>query len=100
MEDGFVFVRVRATDAALEFIFLERFERRRAAPQGIVAGDPVENVNAAIVQQGGLRDGALCRSGAAIAPFERFSGDFLDRFEAVAFGALVLVERHGRLLSY
>ena len=112
MADRFVlvFVRVRTTltlvrqnaprELLLELVLLEGLERRRAATQGVVAGDPVEYVNAAVVQQGRLRDCPLRRAGAAVAAFERFSGHFLNRFEAVAFGALVFVKRHDRLLSH
>ena len=84
----------------LELVLFEGLERRWAAAQGVVAGDPVENMNAAVVQQGRLRDCPRRRGGAAVAAFERFSGDFLNRFEAVAIGALVFVERHEGLLSH
>ena len=84
----------------LEFVFLEGFKRRGAATQGVVASEPVEYMDPAVVQQGGSRDRSLRRSGAAGAAFERFIRDFLNRFETVAFGALVFVERHERLLSH
>jgi len=52
-------------------------------------------VNAAIVEQGRLRDCPLGGAGAHIAAFERLVGYFLYRFEAMTFGAFVFVERHG-----
>ena len=38
----------------LEFVFLERFEGRRAGAQGIVFGDPVEDMDTAVMEQGRL----------------------------------------------
>ena len=52
-----------------------------------------------VVQQGRLGDGPLGGRGAAITTFEGTIANFLDRFKAVTFGALVFVERHERLLS-
>ena len=51
-------------------------------------------MNAAIVEQGRLGDRALGRGRANIAASKRFITDLLNRFEAVAFGALVFVKRH------
>lgn len=78
----------------LEFVFLERLERRRPSAQGVVFCNTVEDMNAAIVEQGRLGDRALGRGGANIAASKRFITDLLNRFEAVAFGALVFVKRH------
>ena len=99
-------LRANATSAnaksLLKFIFLKRLERRRAGAQGIVFGDTVEDVDAAVVQKRGLRDRAFGGGGTEVAALEWFGGDFLDRFEAVAFDAFVFVKRHDRslLLSY
>jgi hypothetical protein len=84
----------------LEFIFLERLERRWAGAQRVVFGDAVEDVNAAVVQQGGLGDRASGRGGADLAAPKRFVGDFLQRFEAVSFAAFVFVKRHERFSCY
>ena len=78
----------------LKLIFLKRLERGGAVAQCVVLGHAVKDVNAAVVQQGRLRDGAFGAGGADMAFLERLVGDFLDRFEAVAFGALVFVKRH------
>jgi len=83
-------------DRALKLVFLKRFERRRAAAQNVVAGDTVEDMDAMVVQQGGLGHGPFGAGAALLALVERFGADFLDRFEAVAFGALVFVKRHDR----
>ena len=80
----------------LKLVFLKRFERRRAAAQDVVAGDTVEDMDAMVVQQGGLGHGPFGAGAALLALLERFGADFLDRFEAVAFGALVFVKRHDR----
>ena len=53
-------------------------------------------MNAVVVQQGGLGHGPFGAGAAFLALLERFGADFLDRFEAVAFGALVFVKRHDR----
>src|SRR5262245_55939205 len=86
----------------LEFVFLKRLERGRTGAQGVVFSHPVENVDAAIVQQGRVRDRALGRGGADFTAFEWFGGDFLDGFEAMPLGAFVFVKRHEKcsLLSY
>ena len=42
----------------LEFIFFERLERRRSGPESVVFGYAVEDVDAAVVEQGGLGYGA------------------------------------------
>jgi hypothetical protein len=48
----------------LKFVLLKGFERRGPGAQSIVLGHPVKNVNAAVVQQGGLGDRPF-RGGAA-----------------------------------
>ena len=42
---------------SLKLVFLKRLERRWAAAQGVVSGDPVKDMDAAVVQQGGLGHG-------------------------------------------
>ena len=81
-------------DSVLEFVFFERLQRRRAAAQDIVAGDAVEDMDAMVMQQGGLRHCPFGAGAALVALFERLVGDLLQRFEAVAVGALVFVKRH------
>jgi len=49
-----------------------------------------------VVQQGGLGHGAFGAGAALLTLLERFGADFLDRFEAMAFGAFVFVKRHDR----
>jgi hypothetical protein len=68
--------------------FLNDLSGRRAAAQDVVAGDPVEDMDAMIVQQGGLGHGPFGAGAALLTLLERFGADFLDRFEAVAFGAI------------
>ena len=87
---------LRSVWRALKLVFLERLERRRAAAQDVVAGDPVEDMDTVVVQQGGLGHGAFGAGAALLTLLERFGADFLDRFEAVAFGAFVFVKRHDR----
>ena len=82
----------------LELIFLERLERRWPGAESVVFCDAVEDVNAAIVKQGGLgnrppRDGGTDRT-----LFQGFFADLLYGFEAVAFSAFVFVKRHRRSL--
>jgi hypothetical protein len=77
-----------------ESIFLEGLERRGASAQGIVFSHTVEDMNTAIVQQGRLGNSPFNRGRAPLAAFERFVGDFLNRFKAVTFFALIFVERH------
>jgi len=62
----------------LEFVFLERLEGRRAGAQGIVFGDPVEDMDTAVMEQGWLWDGALGGGGANVAALEGPVADFLD----------------------
>ena len=52
-------------------------------------------MNAAVVEQGRLRDRALGGSGANIAAFDRLVAYLLYRFEAMPFDAFIFVERHG-----
>jgi hypothetical protein len=78
----------------LEFVFFEGLQRRGASAQRIVFGDPVEDMNAAIVQQGRLGNSPFNWSRAELAAFQRFVGDFLNRFESVTFFALIFVEWH------
>ena len=54
-------------------------------------------MNTAVVEQGGLRDRTLSSAAARIAASERFISHFLYGFEAMPFGAFVLVEGHGEL---
>ena len=68
--------------------------------QGIVFRDSIEHVNASIMQQGRLRDRPLRRMRADSATFERFVGNLLYGFEAVAFSAFVFVERHDSWVPY
>lgn len=82
--------------AHLEFILLERFERRGPAAQGVILGDPVENVDAAIMEQRRLRNRAPGRAGTERALLQRLFTNALNGFEAVPFGTFVLVERHRR----
>src|SRR5581483_11795291 len=84
----------------LEFIFFERLERGGAGAERVVFGHAVEDVHAAVVQQGGLGDRALGRGGADLAAAQRLVGDFLQRFEAVSPGAFVFVKRHERFSCY
>jgi hypothetical protein len=74
-----------------KFIFLEGFEGRRAGAQGIVLGNAVEDVDAAIVKQSWLRDGAPRGGRANCAALERPIGDFLQGFEAMPLDALIFV---------
>jgi hypothetical protein len=78
----------------LESVFFEGLEGRGASSQGIVFGDAVEDMNAAIVQQGRLGNGPFNRGRAAFAAVQGFVGDFLNRFKAVTFFALIFVEWH------
>ena len=55
-------------------------------------------MDAAVVKQRRLGDGAFGLGRADGAPFQRPLADFLDRFEAVAFGAFVFVKRHRQSL--
>ena len=57
-------------------------------------------MHAVIVQQGRLGDRSFGAGATLVALFERFGGDFLERFEAMAVAALVLVKWHVWLLSY
>ena len=81
---------------ALKLVLLKRLERRWAAAQDVVAGDTVEDMDAMIVQQGGLGHGSFGAGAALLALVERFGADLLNSFEAVAFGAFVFVKRHDR----
>ena len=90
----------REEEFSLELIFLKRLERRGPAAQDVVAGDPVKNMNAVVVQQGRLGHRPFGAGAAFFALLERLVGDLLECFEAVAFGASVFVERHHRLLSH
>jgi hypothetical protein len=45
---------LEVSQSVLEFVFLERFEGRRAGAQGIVFGDPVEDMDTAVMEQGRL----------------------------------------------
>ena len=54
-------------DRALEFVFFEGFQRRWAAAQDIVAGDAVKDMDAVIVQQGGLGNGPFGAGAALLA---------------------------------
>ena len=85
---------------SLKFVFFERLERRWPAAESVVFGDAVEDVNAAIVEEGGLRDRALGAGGTERAFLQRFFCDLLDSFEAVAFRAFVFVKRHDDPCSY
>lgn len=87
---------LRSVGRALELVFLERLERRRSAAQDVVAGDPVKDMNAVVVQQGGLGHGPFGAGAAHLTLLKWLGADFLDRFEAMAFGALVFVKRHDR----
>src|SRR5690606_1351242 len=78
----------------LEFIFLERLEGGRAASERVVPGHPVEDVNAAVVEEGRLGDRPAGGGGAHGAAPERSLANALQRLEAVTSGAFVLVERH------
>lgn len=80
--------------SSLELVFLERLQRRRASAQRVVLGHAVKDMHAAVVEQGGLGDRALGRPGTNIAAAKRFVRDFLNRFEAMSFGAFVFVKRH------
>ena len=51
-------------------------------------------MNAAVMKQRRLGDGALGLGRADEALFQRSLADFLDSFEVVAFGAFVFVEGH------
>ena len=57
-------------------------------------------MDAAVVEQRGLGDGAPGRGGTDRAFLQRSFADLLDRLEAVPFSALVFVKRHGDLCSY
>ena len=52
---------------ALKFIFFKRLEGGGAGAQGVVLGDTVKNMDAAVVEQGRLRNRALGGAGANIA---------------------------------
>lgn len=78
----------------LKFVLLQRLKRRRAAPQSIVFGDAVKDVNAAVMQQGWLRYGALGLGRANRALLQRPLIDFLNRFKAMPSGAFVFVKWH------
>jgi hypothetical protein len=80
----------------LKFVLFERFERRWASAQGVILGHSVEDVNAPIVEQGRLGNRALGYGRTDLAALDRLSGDFLNRFEVVAFSAPVFIERHDR----
>ena len=82
---------------SLEFVLLERLEGGGAGAQGVVFRDSIEDVNAAIMQQRGLRDRPLRRVRADGAAFERFVGNLLYGFEAVAFCAFVFIEWHDKV---
>jgi hypothetical protein len=82
----------------LEFVFLERLERGRPAAQRVVLGDAVEDVNAAIMEQGGLGDGSARDGIADRALLQRFLADLLNGFEAMSAGAFIFVKRHKRSL--
>jgi len=83
-----------SNDGTLKLVFFEGFQGRWAATQDVVAGDAVEDMDAVVVQQCGLRHRPFGPSAALVALFERFVGDLLNRFEAMAFSALVFVKRH------
>ena len=93
-QDGFVSTR-SAGGRNLEFILLQRLERGRPATKRVVLGDPIENVDAAVVEQRRPGDRALGRRRANRATFQGLSPDILDRLKAVAIGAFVFVQRHG-----
>lgn len=81
-------------ESPLELVFFERLEGRGTGAQGVVFGNPIEDVNSPVVQQRGLRDcppGWLWADGTAL---ERFVGDFLDCLESVTISAFVFVQRH------
>lgn len=61
-------------------------------------GHAVKNMDAAVVKQGGLRNRTPGRGRTDRALLQWFFIDFLDRFEAMTFSALVLVERHKRFM--
>ncbi len=84
----------------LEFIFLERLKRRRSAAQSVVFGDAVEDVNTAIVEEGGLRDRAPGAGGTDRALLQRSFADLLDSFEAMSFRAFVFVQGHNDPCRY
>ena len=84
----------------LELIFLERLEGGRPASKGVVFGNAVKNVDPAVVQQCGLRDGPPRGSGTDRALLQRLFADLLNRLEAVAFSTFVFVKRHGDVCSY
>lgn len=52
------------------------------------------------MEQGGLGDGAPGAGGTDRALLQGSFADLLDRLEAVALSAFVLVKRHGDLCSY
>ena len=83
-----------AAEVRLEFVFFEGSERGGAAAQDIVLGLPVEDVDPAIVQQGGAGDDPMRLSGADPALGERFFRHLLHRLEAMATPAFVFIERH------
>jgi len=78
----------------LEFVFFERSQRGGSAAQDIVFGLAVEDVDAAVVQQGGAGDEAarLSRTDGALG--QGFLGSLLHRLEAMATRALVFVQGH------
>ena len=82
------------TGRCLEFILLQRLERGRPAAQRVIIGDPVENMDAAVVEQRGLRNLTLRPRRADRTALQRFLMNILDRLEAMAPGAFVFVQRH------
>ena len=78
----------------LKFIPLQRLERGWPAAQGVILGDPVENMDAAVVEQRGLGNLTLGPRRADRTALQRFLVNILDGLEAMAPGALVFVQRH------
>ena len=78
----------------LKFILLQRLERGRPAAQGVILGDPVENMDAAVVEQRGLGNLTLGPRRADRTVLQRFLVNILDGLEAMAPGAFVFVQRH------
>ena len=78
----------------LKFILLQRLERRRPAAQGVILGDLVEYVDAAVVEQRRLGNLALGPRRADRTALQRFFVHILDGLETMAIGAFVFVQRH------